>query len=536
MKNVIPPAPLSANGAGRVRCANTPSPLAETGPGGEALLEKRPGRGVFRRLLGTLSSMAFLLAPASVRAEVSEPAPRPDEQFDFMNLITHHGLHDIKDETWNAYGQFTYITSFHPQFSAAYTNLGNPPGVGNSLVPNSEQSWTGTFTLFLGARLWPGAQAFYVPEIIAEHAFSNLHGLGGAIQNFELQKQGSSEPLFYRSRAYIQQTIDFGGARVVQDSNPMQLGTAVDARRVVLRAGNFSVIDFFDKNTFSGDLRQQFFNMAFLTYAAYDFVADARGYSVGGMAEVYYDDWAFRIGRFAPPQVPNGLALTLELGKFYGDQIEIEHDHRIFGRAGAVRVLAFHNREKMGRFRDAIAAFQADPTMNNAANCGSSRVNYGSQNANAPDLCFVRWPNDKVGIGVNIEQRITDDIGVFFRGMYADGQTEVYAFTSTDRSISLGASAHGSAWRRPSDVAGIGAGLGWISQAHADYLRMGGIDGFIGDGTIRQAMESVVDAFYSVNVANAVWLSVDYQHITNPAFNADRGPVDVFGARVHAEF
>ena len=91
-------------------------------------------------------------------------------------------------------------------------------------------------------------------------------------------------------------------------------------------------------------------------------------------------------------------------------------------------------------------------------------------------------------------------------------------------------------WGRPSDVTGIGAGLGWISPAHADYLGMGGVDGFIGDGRIRRATEAVVDVFYSLNVVSAVWLSVDYQRIINPAFNADRGPVDVFGARVHAEF
>ncbi len=86
------------------------------------------------------------------------------------------------------------------------------------------------------------------------------------------------------------------------------------------------------------------------------------------------------------------------------------------------------------------------------------------------------------------------------------------------------------------DVTGVGTGLGWISKAHANYLRMGGVDGFIGDGTINQAMESVIEAFYSVNVVSSVWLSADYQHITNPAFNADRGPVNIYSGRVHAEF
>jgi len=280
-------------------------------------------------------------------------------------------------------------------------------------------------------------------------------------------------------------------------------------------------------------LRQQFFNMAFLTYAAYDFEADARGYSWGATAELYWDDWAFRLGRMTPPQNPNSLQIDLHFWKVYGDQFEIEHDHRIFGRDGAIRLLGYRNETVMGRFDDAIAAFQSDPSKNAAACTG---YNYGSTNATAPDLCWVRKPNTKMGIGVNVEQHLTDDIGVFFRGMYSDGQSEVYAFTSTDRSLSFGVLGKGSLWKRPRDVTGVGLGLGWISAAHARYLSLGGVDGFIGDGALHRAVESVFEVFYSVNVLNAFWLSADYQRITNPAFNSDRGPVDIFGARVHAEF
>jgi high affinity Mn2+ porin len=487
-------------------------------------------------LIGASLLAGIMLASAPASAEVSEAAERPDEQFDFMNLITHRGLHNIKSESWNAYGQVTLISSYKLPFSAPYTNTNTDPSFERtySLGTEGETSWTGTFTLFVGGRLWTGGEAYFVPEVIAEQPLSSLKGLGGAIQNFELQKTGSPTPQIYRSRAYLQQTIGLGGKPVVKDSNPMQLGTVVDSRRLVLRLGNFSVIDFLDKNTFAGDLRQQFFNMAFLTYAAYDFVADARGYTWGGIAELYYDDWAMRIGRLAPPLHPNSLPLTFQLDKFYGDQVEIEHTHRLLGRAGAMRVLAYHNHENMGRFDDAVAAYQGDPARNNATTCPGD--SYGSVNASAPDLCHVRKPNDKVGVGINLEQHITDDIGVFLRGMISDGQTEVYAFTSTDRSLSFGALANGSAWHRAADVTGVGVGLGWISQAHANYLRMGGVDGFIGDGNIHAAAESVLEAFYSANVISSVWLSADYQHITNPAFNADRGPVDIFGARLHAEF
>jgi high affinity Mn2+ porin len=474
-----------------------------------------------------------LLTAVSGSAQV-EPSGHEDDAFDFMNLLARHGLHDIKDEAWNAYGQFTWISSLKLPFSAPYSNVN---GSTNSLVPDAEHSFTGTATFFLGIRLWQGAEAYLVPEVIAEQPLSNLKGLGGAIQNFELQKGGTLTPLIYRSRAYLQQTIGFGGTRVEKTSDPMQLGTVVDSRRLVLRAGNFSILDFFDKNSFSGDLRRQFFNMAFLTYAAYDFAADARGYAYGAIAELYYDDWVLRIGRMTPPVDPNQLPLDFRIDKYYGDQAELEHSHRLFGQAGAVRILGYRNRENMARFDDAIAMFESDPARNaKTAQTECPGWRYDSQNVNAPDLCWARRPNVKVGIGINLEQHITDDIGVFFRGMISDGMTEVYSFSSTDQSISFGALVKGSAWRRPADLTGVGVGLGWISQAHADYLRMGGIDGFIGDGNINPATESVVEAFYSANVVSWLWLSVDYQHITNPAFNADRGPVDIFGARIHAEF
>ncbi len=488
------------------------------------------------RVLSLPIFAAFVLLALPARAQIGEAAPRPDQQFDFMNLLTHHGLHDIEDESWNAYGQFTYIQSYKLPFSARYTNSTG------SLLTSGEESFTGTATLFLGARLWQGAGAYLVPEVIAERPLSGLRGLGGAIQNFELQKNGSQTPRIYRSRAYLQQTIDFGGAPVVEDSNPMQLGDVTHGRRLVLAAGNYSVLDFFDKNTFASDLRQQFFNMAFLTYAAYDFAADARGYAYGGVAELHYDDWAARIGRFTPPQDPNQLALDFELYKVYGDQVEIEHAHKLFGRDGVVRILAYRNRENMGSFNDAVAAFEADPTKN-AANCPASRFNYdvngqpvNAHPSNSPDMCWVRKLQVKVGLGLNIEQYVTSDLGVFLRAMYSDGQTEVYSYTSADRSLSFGALAKGSAWHRPGDVTGVGLGVGWISQAHAEYLRLGGVDGFVGDGNINQAAESVLEFFYSVNVLSSLWLSADYQHIIHPAYNADRGPVDVFGGRVHAEF
>jgi high affinity Mn2+ porin len=374
-----------------------------------------------------------------------------------------------------------------------------------------------------------------VPELIGERPLSGLHGIGGAIQNFELQKQGTEVPQLYRSRTYLRQTIGLGGERIVKDSDPMQLGTVVDSRRVVITAGNFTILDVFDRNSVTWDPRQTFFNMAFMTYASWDFPSDARGYSWGATGELYWDDWSARIGRITPPQNPNGLPIDFRLWDTYGDQLELEHDHVLFGQQGAVRLLGYHNRVYAGSFSDAIAALEANPA-NNAANCGGLSL-YGSTNPTAPDLCFVRSkPNDKFGAGISLEQHVTEDVGVFLRAMYSDGRTEVDAYNPADRSLSIGAVAKGAAWHRPFDVTGVGLAASWISDEHAQYLALGGVDGFIGDGHLHQAPEGVTEAFYSFNLFKALWLSADYQFLWNPAFNSDRGPVHIFGGRAHAEF
>jgi high affinity Mn2+ porin len=492
-------------------------------------LRRRP---TAQTIAGVAIGARLLLASAPASAQAAPPGGHEDQAFDIMNLLAHHDLHDIDDESWNAYGQFTYISSWKLPFSAPYTNAN---GSINSLVPGAERSFTGSFTLYFGLRLWPGGEAYFVPEVISERGLSNLRGLGGSIQNFELQKTGTETPSLYRSRMYLRQTFDLGGSGVAKTSDPMQLAATVESRRLVLTAGNFSALDVFDKNSVNFDPRQTFLNMAFMTHSSWDFTADARGYSLGGAAELYWDDWALRIGRMAPPLNPNTLPIDLNLLNVYGDEVELEHDHVLFGQAGAVRLLGYRNHEVMGRFADAIAAYEANP-LKNAGDCPANVYNYGSGNFTAPDLCWVRKPNTKLGIGINLEQHIVSDFGVFFRAMYSDGRSEVDAFDPADRDMSFGVVGKGSTWHRPFDVAGIGYGASWISAIHAQYLAMGGIDGFVGDGYLRQGAEQVLDVFYSFNLLKAIWLTADYQHIWNPGFNADRGPVDIISGRVHAEF
>lgn len=475
-----------------------------------------------------LSGFSCLSVPSHAENLTALQSPA---EFSLLGGLSNLGLHNLQDEWWNAYGQATYIYTFKNGFPAAYTNLN---GSNSSLTTDPERGFTATVTAYIGVKAWRGAEFYAAPEMISELPLSGLKGLGGSIQNFELQKNGAENSTWYLSRAIYRQTIPFGGTTSEVKSGSMQLAGTVSSRRFVFTAGTFSILDYFDRNTYAADLRRQFVNMAFLTNAAYDFAADARGYtSLGFVGEFYYDDWAFRIARIAGPKDPNDLPVNFSIFEHYGDQIEIEHKHTIKNQSGAIRILGYRNRERSGRFSDAIAAYQLDPSKS-AANCTS--YNYESSNASAPDLCWVRKPNIKMGIGINMEQALTDDVGFFLRGMYSDGETEVYSYIPADRSFSLGTSIKGERWGRDKDSLGIAYGQSWISDQHVAYLNRGGVDGFIGDGKINYQPEQVVDIYYQWHVFTSTWLSLDYQHISNPAFNADRGPVDMYNGRLHFEF
>jgi high affinity Mn2+ porin len=479
---------------------------------------------------GGLLLIGLLVATAPAVAQNGAPGARSSDEPSMMQLLADNGLHDIDDESWNAYGQFTFIDSYKPSFPAAYTNLN---GSINSLLPTAEQSYTGTVTVYLGARLWSGAEGYLVPEVISERPFSQLRGLGGAIQNFELQKGGTATPQIYHSRLFVKQTFGLGGEETAQESGPMQLGTHYDSRRFVIAVGNFSILDFFDSNAFDIDPRQGFLGLGFMTYAAWDFAADARGYSYGAVTEFYWDDWAVRYGRITPPKEPNQEAIDFRFFKYYGDQIELEHKHKIGEKEGMIRILAYRNHEDIGSFSDAISAFEANP-QKNATTCPG--FNYGSNNSDAPDLCWARKPNAKAGVGAFFQQYVANDIGVFSRAMYADGKTEVDSYTTADRSAVFGVLSKGTLWGRPKDVTGVGFDVDWISGIHARYLALGGIDGFVGDGAIRPGAEKASDVFYSVYLGKSLWFAGDYQHIMDPGYNADRGPLNVYTVRFHGEF
>ena len=417
---------------------------------------------------------------------------------------------DTTEERWNVHAQTTYVFQHKNAFNAPYTGA-------QSLIPSAERGYTWTATAYFGARFWKGGEIYVNPEAVVGQPFSHLYGLA-SIQNGEIQKNGGTRPRGYYARAFLRQTFNLGGETFHVDDGPNQLASNYETRRLVFTVGKITQTDIFEKNTYANDPRTQFLNWALITHGAWDYAADARAYTIGGAAEFYWDNWAVRAGRFMEPKVANGTTLNYNISRFHGDQLEIEHDHKLGGLPGLVRVLVFRNRTFAGSYLDAINA---------------ALVTGG-----APDATSVRKGASKVGYGISLEQRVTSDIGVFLRGSSANDRIEEYAFTEIDNDVSGGVSITGTRWARPDDKVGVAYSSAGLNSQHRAYLAAGGLGGFLGDGQLTHyARENVVEIYYNYLLMKGVQLTADYQQITNPGYNADRrGPVRVFGGRVHLEF
>lgn len=422
-------------------------------------------------------------------------------------------LYAQTDEQWNVKFQSTLIRQDKPAFHSPYAST-------NSFTSEKAQAFSLTATAYLGLKLAGNAAystEFYLnPEAAAGVPFSNLQGLGG-LTNSEQQKGSGDAIKGYRARAFIRHTWSQGGDREVVASGMNQLAQTRDANRTILTVGNIAVGDIFDQNSYAHDGRTQFINWAFLTHGAYDFASDAKGYTWGAALEYIRSSWVLRAGRFIEPRTSNGLPLNWNIFKSYGDQIEYERSYVLGDQTGKWRTLIFRNVAVMGNYTDALQLAASTNTT--------------------PTLDTTRRNQTKVGVGLAVEQTLSKSAGFFARIAAHDGKSEDYAFTQVDRSASAGLVFSGASWNRFDDKLGVALALHGLSNGHRAYLAAGGSNFTLGDGKLpNYKLETIAETYYAFKLGRYQQLSANFQWIKNPAYNADRGPVQVFGVRWRAEF
>lgn len=405
---------------------------------------------------------------------------------------------------WSLHLQSTVVRQQHWSFTSPYVGP-------NSLAAQDDTEHTWTVTGYFGRRLWRECEAYVDPELAQGIGFGNTTGLAG-FPNGEATRAAASAPHAYFARYFLRQVVGLGGGREALTDDKNQVAGSVDRDRLVITIGKIAASDIFDANSYTHEPRTQFLNWALFDTGAWDYPADARGYTHGAVLEWITTAWALRVGTFMEPTVANGLELDDNVVRAHGDVAEMEFDYGILGQAGKTRVLAYHNRAHMGSYSEAV---------------GDQAVSL--------DLSQTRRYSSKQGIALNLEQALTDWSGVFLRLGWNDGRNETWAFTEIDQSAAVGCSCKGKPWERPDDVLGIAGLLNGLSPDHREFLAMGGLGFIVGDGQLHYGPEEILETYYSAQLWSGFIATIDYQVVGNPAYNRDRGPVSIVTVRGHLD-
>jgi high affinity Mn2+ porin len=414
----------------------------------------------------------------------------------------------IAPDNWNVHGQFTFIEQGYPAFRSPYEGP-------RSLSGASQAKNTASATAFLGFRPLDGTEIYINPELMQGFGLSDTFGVAG-FPNDEAQKAGFPMPRIDMARVYLRQTFGLGGEQETIEDGPNQLAGKKDISRITLTAGRFAVTDFFDGNRYAHDGRTGFFNWQLFCCGSYDWTMDKISYTWGAFAELNQKHWAIRAGYFLVPTESNVNNFDMHVpgrGEYIG---EVELRCSLLSQPGKLRLTGWVNIANAGSYSEAVALPITSP--------------------NYPDIALTRRGRTNYGFVANVEQAITDDLGLFSRVSWDAGQTEKIGWTDCDESLSVGAVLKGTSWGRPDDRIGLGGIVEGLSPEARTYFAAGGLGILIGDGRLSYRYEKILEAYYAFSLDKWATISLDYQFVADPGYNADRGPVSIFAARLHAEF
>jgi high affinity Mn2+ porin len=453
-------------------------------------------------------------APSAAKPSAAPPAeaatadPPPDEGTEAM-------FPHSKDTRFWISGQANFIFQTHPPFHAAYSGT-------NSLSPNYEKATSRVLTLYTGLRLDNSTELLVDIEEAGGAALSTGLGLAGNT-DLDIVRNPLLSKTPYLGRGEIHKVFALSKDKIENQRNFWSLFEELPRRRLEIRFGKFSIPDFFDVNSVGSDTHLQFINWTTDNNGAYDYAADTRGYTVGLTADYEDRNWGFRFAEGLMPKIANGIDLVWKPWQAHAENFEYELRHGMIPKkSGVVRLLAYTNSANMGIYRQAVEQFE-DHTA--------------PQPESIPEIIDHPWHiTRKYGFGINLEQNLTRNLTAFARFGWDNGKTESFAYTEVDQTFAEGLGANGAWWHRKQDRAGIAFVSNAIKKDHQTYLADGGLGFLLGDGKLNYGRENILETYYTVHVWRGIYLAPGLQHIVDPGYNRDRGPVLVPSFRAHIEF
>jgi hypothetical protein len=468
----------------------------------------------FRAICALLGAFSIAAAGLGAQGSPQVPAQAPpaadstaDADPDPVPTMFSHP----ESDRWWISGQANWISQWHPSFHSPYQGV-------NSLTPEAQDATSRVLTLFTGLRLTGTTELLCDVQETGGHGIGEALGLAGAT-NLDVVRNPLLSKAPYIARLMWHQIIPLSRETAASARTPYSLFSKLPVRRLELRFGKFSMADFFDVNTYGSDSTFQFMNWTVDNSGAYDYAADTRGFTFGAMLEYHDRRWAVRFAEGLMPKVANGIHLDADVSRAHAENIEFELHGAVFRhQEGVVRFLSYVNHANMGSYREAIDNFLAGITTKPEITAHPLKTTI------------------KYGFGVNFEQPLNDWMGVFGRWGWNEGRHESFAYTEVDEAVEIGAGGNGKRWHRKFDRAGLVFVSNGISRDHQQYLALGGLGFLLGDGRLNYGRENIIETYYTLHVWRGIYPAFGLQHINNPGYNRDRGPVVVPSLRLHLEF
>ena len=453
---------------------------------------------------------SFAYAQANPQQTDSQQTNPPEEKPAEGKPATTIFPHSDTSRFWVS-GQANFIYQAHPVFPAKYSGPNSLPTAAQSVASR-------VLTLYTGLQVSKHDELLFDLETAGGHGIGEALGLAG-FTNLDVVRNPSLGQAPYMARVMYRHIFALSRETVSAERGPLSLFTKLPARRLEFRIGKFSTADFFDLNSVASDSHLQFMNWTVDNNGAYDYAANTRGYTYGAMLEYQDRRWGLRFGELLMPKIANGENLDADLTRARAENIEFEVRPKLLKERKTVfRALSFVNHANMGDYRQAISLLQQGIGVRTPI-IESTR----------------RQGTVKYGFGLNAEQELTRDLRIAVRWGWNEGQHESFAYTEVDNTVLLAADFAGRRWKRGQDKVGLAFVTNGISKDHQQYLRLGGLGFLLGDGNLNYGRETIVEFYYTAHIWRGIFASFDLQHVNNPGYNRDRGPVLVPTLRLHID-
>ncbi len=419
---------------------------------------------------------------------------------------------DARTQSENKYwlsGQVNLVGQVYPSFPAAYSGP-------SSFSDQGQAKPTWVATIYTGYAPFKNTEFFFDVESARGSGVSGALGLGG-LGNLDAVTDPNASAAPYIARAMVRHIIPLSSHIVDATRNPLGLAPSLPDRRLELRVGKMSLTDFFDLNAVGSDSHLQFLNYAIDNNATYDIAANSRGYTYAALAELYAPLWTARFAEALEPTNNTGQHIDWNVSRSRSENIEFElHPNFQDKQPFTIRALSFFDHGEMGSYPAAVSGFISgqDPTPDLSAHIKRS----------------LNW-----GVGFNGETSLPRGIRLFGRVGWTKGTEESYQFAEADRTFALGGDFDGRAWKHKVHKMGVALAIDGLASAHRTYLSLGGQSYLLDDGRLDYGREKILEGYYNVPIGRGIFGAFDVQRIWNPGYNQARGPVIIFGFRLHLE-